>query len=83
MTCTTTNAQTGHPIHALASRLGDRLSQIRRRKGLKRLLDKDDNILADIGVTRGEIQIATSMPLSVDAATELRRLSLERRRTGM
>lgn len=75
--------QTGHPIHVLSERLFDRLRQIRRRRGFTRLLDLDDHMLKDIGVTRGEVEIAIRLPLSVDAATELRRMSLERRRGRM
>ena len=81
MTCTTTNTHTGHPINDLATRLTDRVRQMRRRRGLRKLLDMDDHTLNDIGVTRGEVQIATNLPLSVDAATELRRMSLQRRRS--
>lgn len=78
-----TRPVSGHPIHDLSSRLVDRIRQMRRRRGLKRLLDLDDHMLDDIGVTRGEVQIATGMPLSTDAATELRRMSLQRRRLHM
>lgn len=73
----------GHPIQALSNSLLDRLRQIRRRQKMLRLLNLDDHLLRDIGVTRGEIVAATRMPLSVDAATELRRMSLERRRRYM
>ena len=75
--------RTGHPINDWSDRLFSRLRQKRRRRGIRRLLDLDDNILKDIGVTRGEIEFATELPLSVDAATELRRISLERRRRMM
>ncbi|MEM7719741.1 MAG: DUF1127 domain-containing protein, partial [Pseudomonadota bacterium] len=73
----------GHPIQTLTSQLFDRIRQIRRRRGLNRLRDLDDHMLNDIGVTRGEVEIAGNLPLSVDAATELRRMSLERRRRFM
>lgn len=75
--------QTRHPIHDLSNRLFDRIRQIRRRRGVTRLLDLDDHMLKDIGVTRGEVEIATKLPLSVDAAIELRRMSIERRRRHM
>ena len=83
MTCTTISPPRGHPIHDLGQKLSDRIRQMHRRRGLRRLLDKDDEILDDIGVTRGEIQIATDLPLSVDAASALYRMSLERRRRHM
>lgn len=73
----------GDHIGTLGSKLIERVSEIRHRRRLKRLLDLDDHMLKDVGVTRGEIEIATSLPLSRDAATELRRMSLERRRRYM
>ena len=80
---TQTGSRIGHPIHDLSSRLVDRVRQFRRRRHFKRLLDLDDQMLKDIGVTRGEVDIAARLPMSVDAATELRRMSLERRRRYM
>ena len=76
-------AITGNPIHTLADRLLDRTRQRRRRRGFKRLLDLDDHMLDDLGVLRHEVEEASRLPLSVDAATELRRVSLERRRKLM
>ena len=73
----------GHPVADLANNLTGRIRAIRRRRGLKRLLDLDDRMLDDIGVTRGEVQIASNLPLSLDAERELRRMSLERRRRKM
>lgn len=73
----------GHPIQTLSGQLIERLRMIRRRRHFKRLLDLDDHMLKDVGVTRGEVEIASKLPLSVDAATELRRMSLERRRSFM
>lgn len=79
----TDTLRTGHPIHHLANGLIERVRRIRRRRSFKRLLDLDDALLKDIGVTRGEVEIAAGLPSSVDAATELRRMSLERRRRYM
>ena len=73
----------GHPIQALSASLGERIKRLRRRRGFNRLLDLDDKMLDDIGVNRGEVRMASGLPLSVDAATELRRMSLERRRRFM
>ncbi|MEM1430755.1 MAG: DUF1127 domain-containing protein [Pseudomonadota bacterium] len=53
-----------------------------RRRAMKRLLDLDDHMLDDIGVTREEVETAAAMPLSVNAAVELHRTALERRRAG-
>ena len=51
-----------------------------RRRRFNRLRDLDDHMLEDIGVTRAEVEIATRLPFSHDAAEELRRLALDRRR---
>lgn len=74
---------TGHPIQTLSGQLIERIRMIRRRRHFNRLLDLDDHMLKDVGVTRGEVEIASNLPLSADAATELRRMSLERRRRFM
>ena len=80
---TETRRNAGHPIFDLSAGLVQRARQLHRRRRLTRLLDLDDQMLDDIGVTRGEVQIATGLPLSRDAATELRRMSLERRKRHM
>lgn len=72
---------TGHAIHALAASLADRVANIGRRRRFMTLLDLDDHMLDDIGVIRSEVEYAANLPLSVDAATELRRVSLARRRS--
>ena len=76
-------APTGHPLQALGARLTERITQLRKRRHFNRLLDLEPHMLDDIGVTHAEVQIASNLPLSVDAATELRRMSLERRRRGV
>ena len=73
----------GHAIHQLANSLADRIARIRTRRKFKNLLDLDDHMLNDIGVIRSEVEYAARLPLSVDAATELRRLSVARRRAKM
>ena len=58
-------------------------TQIQRRvdrRRLRTLKDLDDDMLADIGVTRSEVNQVSELPLSVDAATELQQMSLTRRR---
>ena len=81
--CTYQTPSRGHPLIALADSLAARVRQYRRRRGMKRLLELDAATLHDIGVTRGEVEIALQQPLAVDAATELHRMSLERRRRKM
>lgn len=74
---------TGHPLRDLSNKLSDLVRRRRERRGLSALLDLEDHILLDIGLTRSDINAARHWPLSVDAATELRRASLERTRAHM
>ena len=74
---------TGFAINNLADALAERIARIARRRKFKTLYDLDDHMLEDIGVTRAEVDYAARLPLSVDAATELRRVSLARRRAKM
>ncbi|MBT8409292.1 MAG: hypothetical protein KJN93_06680 [Alphaproteobacteria bacterium] len=71
---------TGHPIQRLYENLTRRSEERARRARMRAMLELDDHMLDDSGVTRGEVQHASSMPLSHNAATELRRISLLRRR---
>ncbi|MEO1678054.1 MAG: DUF1127 domain-containing protein [Pseudomonadota bacterium] len=54
-----------------------------RRRQMLTLLDLDDKMLKDIGVTRGEVEIAAGLPLWRNAALDLHRMGLERRRMRM
>ncbi len=74
---------TGHPLHALADSLTRRIAERLRRRRFRTLLDLDDHILHDIGVTRGEVQAANGLPLSANASQELHRMALARRRMMM
>lgn len=78
-----TEPRAGHPIHGLAASLTERIARILRRRKFNTLLDLDDHMLDDIGVLRNEVVDASRLPLSVDAATALRRISLERRKRRM
>ncbi|MEM7377286.1 MAG: DUF1127 domain-containing protein [Pseudomonadota bacterium] len=60
-------------------RMTETLRAWRRRRKLTQLHDLDDKMLRDIGVTRAELHRATRLPLSVNAAVELQKLSLTRR----
>lgn len=53
---------------------------IHRRRRFNAVRDLDDHMLEDIGITRSEVDAVSQLPLSRDAAEELRRLSMERRR---
>ena len=67
-----------NPITDVFAWLNQRDAQKIKRKKFNNLLDLDDQMLDDIGVTREEVQYASRLPLSQDAATELRRISLGR-----
>ncbi|MBW8640187.1 DUF1127 domain-containing protein [Hoeflea sp. WL0058] len=72
------------PGSRIVSQLGadfrQALKHFTDRRQFNRLLDLEDAILDDIGVTRGDVQIASRLPLKKNAALELRRISLVRRR---
>jgi uncharacterized protein YjiS (DUF1127 family) len=79
MTDTTLTRGAGNPLFTLARNLAERRRNAVRRRTVKRLLDLDDRILHDIGVTRGEARHAAGQPLTVDPLAELYRTSLSRR----
>ncbi len=83
MNSQTLSPPVGHPIADLSNRLAERIGLRRKRKGFLRLLDLDDHMLKDIGVTRWEVEQASRLPFWADAGTELRRMSLERRNAMM
>ncbi len=70
----------GNPINSLARALEARVSERRARKGINQILELEDHMLDDIGVTRADVHRVSRMPLSNDAATELHRISLARSR---
>ena len=83
MTDTSLPRPAGHPLFALARNLAARRRNAARRRTVKRLLDLDDRILHDIGVTRDEARQAAGRPLSVDPLDELYRAArLRRSRTA-
>lgn len=43
------------------------MEEHRRRAELRRLLEKDNRMLEDIGLTRGDIEDALSQPIQADA----------------
>ncbi|MEM1045446.1 MAG: DUF1127 domain-containing protein [Pseudomonadota bacterium] len=52
-----------------------------RRDAFAVLLHLDERMLDDIGLSRGDIQWAARLPLKVNAALELRRISENRKST--
>ncbi|MEL7469839.1 MAG: DUF1127 domain-containing protein [Pseudomonadota bacterium] len=49
--------------------------QLRNRSDLRELLEKDDRILRDVGLTRADVESALAKPMEFDARTEALRLS--------
>jgi uncharacterized protein YjiS (DUF1127 family) len=67
----------------LASRLAGWVvrfrTAIRSRRSVKHLLEWDDRMLSDIGLTRGDVFAAVSGPITDDAGQRLSCLASERR----
>ncbi|MDA8585410.1 DUF1127 domain-containing protein [Rhodobacteraceae bacterium] len=68
----------GHPLFELADRLLKRRLRFKARKQLNHVLELDDRLLDDVGVTRSDVQRALNQTLSQDAATQLYQSSLGR-----
>jgi uncharacterized protein YjiS (DUF1127 family) len=49
--------------------------EFRSRRELRELLEKDDRILQDIGMTRADIESALRKPMGINARHEAARLS--------
>lgn len=52
-----------------------RVAEYRDRQALRQLLEHDDRMLSDIGLTRGDVESALSKPFGLGARTEAFRLS--------
>ncbi|WP_068116656.1 hypothetical protein [Tropicimonas marinistellae] len=65
---------------AVGGWLRARFQRIRRRRKFLRLLDFDDKMLDDIGVSRREVEAAAGLPLSQNAALELQMMAQLRKR---
>lgn len=83
-TCAMTNhaiphsAVTGHSTsHGLLASL---YRNWNARRQVRRLQDKENHILDDIGVTRDELDWASQLPLTANAAIELHQVSYRRRK---
>ena len=49
--------------------------ELRNRRQLQSLLQKDDRILRDVGLTRHDVEAALAKPIEFDARAEALRLS--------
>ena len=64
----------------VSSRLRQILRNWQARRKVSNLQDLDDRMLADIGVSRAEVEWAARLPLALNAAHELQSLSARRRK---
>lgn len=64
----------------IAGFAGRLFKNLKARRALRELLEHDDRMLDDIGVTRGEIKYALSLPLTENPARRLRAEAGLRRR---
>ncbi|MFK7793577.1 MAG: DUF1127 domain-containing protein [Devosiaceae bacterium] len=55
--------------------LEDRYQQVQNRRGIHKMLELDDHMLRDMGLTRGDVSRAANLPLSQSAGNELTRIS--------
>ena len=68
------------PGHGIFHRFGSLLAAAHRRRAFNKMLQLDDHLLEDMGVTRTEVQRAARLPLWVDAGEELLKITVRRRR---
>jgi uncharacterized protein YjiS (DUF1127 family) len=61
-------------------RLGQPIVWFIRRREITALADLDDHLLADLGLERHDVRWALEMPLAENAALELERRAMRRRR---
>jgi uncharacterized protein YjiS (DUF1127 family) len=69
-------------LRALVSRVAAPLRWYVRRREITVLADLDDHLLADLGLERHDIRWALQLPLTDNAALELQRRALRRRRVA-
>lgn len=62
-------------LQSLAETLRAFRGELTARQQMRELLQKDDRLLRDIGVTRADVEVALSKPYGVPAWEEARRLS--------
>jgi len=64
-----------HPLLDLSKKLTARVFARHQRRKLAALMELDDHLLCDIGLSRGDVARTLAQPLSVDAHTELHRIA--------
>lgn len=69
-------------VHAVLQFAERTVRTWRNRRAVGRLSELDDHVLADVGLTRGDVDAALSRPLIHDPSIELARLVGESRWRG-
>lgn len=63
----------------LVKRMAKSWGTWKNRRMMTKLVTLDDHMLKDIGLTRGDVRLASALPYSDDPTARLRVLSVERR----
>jgi uncharacterized protein YjiS (DUF1127 family) len=66
-------------VHAVLQFAERTIRSWRNRRSVAQLSEFDDHMLADLGLTRGDVSAALSQPFSQDPSAELKRISLGNR----
>ena len=66
-----TDSFTGVSVNRLARAVGAAWTSLRNRSQVRRLAELDDHLLADIGLTRSDVEEASSMPITTDPSIQL------------
>jgi len=69
---------TAHAVTSSWHAAEDLYARIQYRRGVRDMLDLDDHMLCDMGITRGDVLRASNLPLHESAGDELKRISRTR-----
>lgn len=64
-----------HAVTSVWFAAEDLYARVQYRRGIREMLELDDHMLCDMGVTRGDVLRASNLPLHESAGEELRRIS--------
>lgn len=69
---------TAHAVTSSWHAAEDLYARVQYRRGVRDMLDLDDHLLCDMGITRGDVLRASNLPLHESAGDELKRISRTR-----
>ncbi|WP_375571507.1 DUF1127 domain-containing protein [Ahrensia marina] len=69
---------TAHAVTSVWHAAEDLYARVQYRRGIREMLELDDHMLCDMGITRGDVLRAYNLPLRESAGTELKRISQTR-----